>query len=67
MEVGGLGEVVRPRLSDLNRAPHPCKQEGLPLLSGLLLSQDLFSRASLPFRMFGAGHWMQTSRVLGGD
>ncbi|KAG7229599.1 hypothetical protein INR49_012622 [Caranx melampygus] len=28
---------------------------------------DLFSRAPLPYRMFGVGHWMLASCVLGGD
>lgn len=62
---GGWG--TRPRLWDLHLAPHPSRK-GLPLRSSPLLpSQDLFSRAPLPHRMFGVGHWMLASCVLGGD
>lgn len=52
---------------DLHLAPHPSKKGLLLCSSPLLPSQDLFSRAPLPYRMFGVGHWMLASCVLGGD
>lgn len=66
-EVKRRGGGARPRLWDLHLPPHPSRK-GLPLRSSPLLpSQCLFSRAPLPYRMFGVGHWMLASCVLGGD
>lgn len=66
-----VGEVkgwrgARPRLWDLHWAPHPSREGLLLHSSPLLPSQDLFLRAPLPYRMFGVGHWMLASCVLGG-
>lgn len=61
---GHEAKAVRPPLGTT-----PIKQgPPSPLFSSPLLpSQDLFSRAPLPYRMFGVGHWMPASCVLGGD
>ena len=64
-EEGGGHEAKAAKTSTMSTTP---VQRGPPL-SALLLSspsQDLFSRAPLPHRMFGVGHWMPASCVLGG-